>query len=773
MKSFHRIAEKQIKEFFGNEGNLSRTLSRLMSSVSATYVKLERRSASFESTSLQQAKELRVLLQKRVEHSQKEKARSKRLESLNHLVSSVHKNLEKLQAKKGDVDSRITALGRQVKEWKNLFIKIDRARSDLLSLIENSADPIWSIDANYKMVVGNQPCYSFFSVCFDVDLESGFHMVEGLPGPSQRFWQTLYNRGLAGESFVCEYTHIKEGGGVCDYELSVNPLQIKSVCSGVCIFCKDVTKRKANHEALRRAKEKAEAASKTKSEFLATMSHELRTPLNAILGYSEMLLEELDLSEQDGNLRGDVDKIHRAGTHLLHVINDILDLSKMEAGKMELHLEQFILSDLLDEVSMSVERAALDGGNQLFVNCDSDIEEMSSDSTKLRQTLFNLLSNACKFTKKGKISLSASSKLIQGTPWVFIEVSDTGIGMSAEQQKKVFQAFHQAEASTTRQFGGTGLGLAICQKYSQVLGGSLTVTSQQGKGSIFTLALPTNLSLILRDQDISKVSKVVGSSGNWMQRAELSQLTQKYRLEADVQKTLNVLLFSKDKKLLEDLEQFASLKGYRLHCMRKVKGGREFIATIRPLAVLLDRKMVIEEKDWNELMEAKTPFISLEKREAQRVLDIQSVCDYKVYIGDWSQLDRILDKECKRLIEKKVLCFGFSEANRRELSNEISRFSCELLWINNIDLAFEVLVFESPGLVIISWDDDVESSRELMYHARMRYKEVYIQSSRVIGVADQKSVFTSGAKILPDNPKALAELMGFWPAKIKEGVFSS
>ena len=254
---------------------------------------------------------------------------------------------------------------------------------------------------------------------------------------------------------------------------------------------RDAALREANAR-LVESEKAALAATQAKSEFLAKMSHELRTPLNAIIGYSEILQEDAEDAGQEG-FGPDLEKIRAAGKHLLALINDILDLSKIEAGKMELYLEDIAVSALVREVAAMVRPLVEKKRNALAIDCSDDLGVLHADLTKLRQGLFNLLSNAAKFTENGTITLSVRPQTINGAEWVTFRVADTGIGMTPVQMQKLFQEFSQVDASTTRKYGGTGLGLVITQRFCQMMGGDVTVTSAAGEGSAFTLLLPRHV----------------------------------------------------------------------------------------------------------------------------------------------------------------------------------------------------------------------------------------------------------------------------------------
>ncbi len=273
----------------------------------------------------------------------------------------------------------------------------------------------------------------------------------------------------------------------------------------VCV-ASDITQLKHAEQDLREAKQLAEEASLAKSRFLANMSHELRTPLNAVIGYAEMLLEEAAERGITGSAE-EVRKIQLAGKHLLALISDILDLSKIEAGRMDIHLETFDVGDMIDTVLGTVGPMIAKNNNQITVTCPSSIGFIHADLTKIRQILLNLLSNAAKFTERGSIRLSVS-KLLQGTTqFVQFLVADTGIGMTQGQITQLFQAFSQGDSSTSRRYGGTGLGLAITKAFADMLGGSIEVQSKLGAGTAFVVRLP-----FVNPRDLSGSKRSAGLS---------------------------------------------------------------------------------------------------------------------------------------------------------------------------------------------------------------------------------------------------------------------
>ena len=343
----------------------------------------------------------------------------------------------------------------------------------------------------------------------------------------------------------------------------------------------DVTERRRGEGEVAKAKEAAETANRTKSLFLANMSHELRTPLNAILGFSEMLQEEvaeLNLPQ----FSADLAKISAAGKHLLGLINDILDLSKIEAGKMELHLERFEIADLINEVASTIATQARRNGNKLEIVCPPDVGAMVADLSKVRQGLFNLASNAAKFTNGGSIKVEAERQDMDGVDWIVFRVSDTGIGLTPDQIVRLFQPFTQADASTTRKFGGTGLGLSLTRRFCQIMSGDVTVHSVAGEGSVFTIKLPAAVpdpalaSVVVEER--RRTSLAVDASGT-------------YETDSLPAPGTCVLVVDDDPVQRELMQRYLAKEGFTV---RTASGGVEGLRMARqlvPAAITLDVMM--------------------------------------------------------------------------------------------------------------------------------------------------------------------------------------
>jgi len=385
---------------------------------------------------------------------------------------------------------------------------------------------------------------------------------------------------------------------------------------------------------LARARDEALDASRAKSAFLANMSHELRTPLNAIIGYSEMLKEDA-LDAGLGQYAQDLDRISSSGKHLLSLINDILDLSKIESGKMELHLEPFSLRSVLDEALTSITPLMDKNGNRLESDIAPNLGNMDADITKVRQIVLNLLSNAAKFTQNGTVSLKAERYQQYDIDWIRLTVHDTGIGMSEEQRGKLFREFTQGDASTTRKYGGTGLGLAISRRYVEMMGGDIQVSSQPSHGSTFIVRLPAEV--IGPKVDPVKVRFAPCPDGSHKRRKKISR----------------VLVIDDDAFARDLLERFLTREGFYAELAESGKRGLELARAIYPDVIILDVKMP-DMDGWSVLEALKSdadlrdiPVIMLTMTDAKELSLALGAADFLTKPLERSRLIEILLKHVR------------------------------------------------------------------------------------------------------------------------------
>ncbi len=432
-------------------------------------------------------------------------------------------------------------------------------------------------------------------------------------------------------------------------EVSLHNMMDSPAVNGLVANIRDITERRKAAD-LGREKEAAEAANKAKSNFLANMSHELRTPLNAIIGYSEMLQE---LASDDGNEEylGDLKKIHSAGKHLLELINDVLDISKIEAGKMDLYIESLSVDQMIEDVRAVIDPLANKNSNELVIEKSTELGVIRADSTKVRQSLMNLLSNACKFTSNGRVTLQA----VREGAWITFNVIDTGIGMTKEQMGKLFRAFQQADSSTTRKFGGTGLGLAISRHFCRIMNGDITVDSVPGQGTTFTMRIPV---------------EVIARPAEDQTAPELEALAAAQSLPASA---ALVLVIDDDPVVADLMRRTLARDGYRVEYAENGERGLQLARQLRPDAITLD-VMMPGMDGWQVMTRLKSdpeladiPVILLSIVDDRKTGFALGATEYLTKPFDRERLSAVLGRISTQRGSRKALVVDDQEQNREIL----------------------------------------------------------------------------------------------------------
>jgi signal transduction histidine kinase/CheY-like chemotaxis protein len=497
------------------------------------------------------------------------------------------------QLRAGSHDELLVLAMEDVTERRRAEADLEAIETYAQDIVETVREPLLILDASLRVRSANRAFYQTFEVGAEetenqliYELGNGQWDIPAL----RTLLEDIIPQSSVFNDFELEHTFPQIGRRV----MLLNARQLRAGSHGelLMLALEDVTERRRAEEEVAEAQKAAESANRSKSQFLANMSHELRTPLNAILGYSEMLQEEAAEQEIPG-FAVDLERINSAGKHLLALINDILDLSKIEAGKMELFVERFDLAELIDEVASTVQPMVHKNQNVLKVVRTADLGKMRADQMKVRQALYNLLSNAVKFTEGGTITLNADRQLMDGSEWIVFRVVDTGIGLGDEQIDKLFLDFSQADASTTRRFGGTGLGLALTRRFCQMMGGDVSVQSVLGEGSVFTIKIPALMQESASEGAGTRAGAFVASRAGEIPTSGEAQPGTRW-----------VLVIDDDPAPRELLQRYLSEEGFAVRTAANGPEGLLLARTLHPAAITLD-VMMPEMDGWSVLKTLK------------------------------------------------------------------------------------------------------------------------------------------------------------------------
>jgi PAS domain S-box-containing protein len=553
--------------------------------------------------------------------------------------------------------------------------ELRRQKEYFEALVLNSPVAIAIIDLDANVVSWNPAAERLFGY---TQAQAVGRSIDDLVAetPQMRAEVLKYTQQISSDGRVDVVTRrSRKDGTIVDVELLAVPVTVGGEQVGTYAMYHDITE-------LQHARQQAEAANRAKSTFLANMSHELRTPLNAIIGYSEMLQEEAeDLGQQD--LIPDLQKINASGRHLLGLINAVLDLSKIEAGKMDLYLENVDVASMVEDTAAVLHPLVVKNDNELQIHCPDTVGSMWADLTKVRQTVFNLLSNACKFTKEGTIRLDVTREYAAGEDWLTFAVSDTGIGMTREQMGKLFQEFSQADASTTRDYGGTGLGLALSRRLCRMMGGDITVESEVGKGSTFTMRLPAEV----RDPTTEPVRTTVS--------------------QAQAEGASTVLVIDDDVTVRDLLQRFLGKEGFHVVSASGGEEGLRLARELRPDAITLD-VMMPGMDGWAVLSALKAdlhvsdiPVIMLTLIDDMNLGYTLGAADYLTKPINRDRLVSLLEKYQRNHSPCRVLIVEDDPSSRHTLHQILKMEGFEVAEAENGRVALECVVRSRPSVILL------------------------------------------------------------------------
>jgi signal transduction histidine kinase/CheY-like chemotaxis protein len=674
---------------------------------------------------------------------------------LEHAFPAIGRRVMLLNARKlrgGSHDELLVLAMEDVTERRLAETELKAIETYAQDIVDTVREPLLILDPDLRVRSANRAFYHTFEVsCEETENRLIYELGNGQWDiPALR---TLLDDIIPASSAFSDFELEHDFPAIGRRVMLLNARRLQAGHHGelLVLAMEDVTERRRAEEEAARARETAENANRTKSLFLANMSHELRTPLNAILGYSEMLAEEAEERGMD-TFGEDLEKIGSAGKHLLALINDILDLSKIEAGKMELFLETFDLAGMIGEVASTIQPLVRTNANTLNVVLAPELGAMHADQIKVRQGLFNLLSNAVKFTQGGTITVDAGRERMNDRDWIVFRVADTGIGLSPGQMVKLFQDFTQADASTTRKFGGTGLGLALTRRFCQMMGGDVTVHSVAGQGSVFTIKLPAEVREVT-PETLAALGSLDGDGGDGMGALSGGSY---------------VLVIDDDPVQRDLMRRFLGREGFHVLAAAGGEEGLRLARHARPAAITLD-VMMPDMDGWSVLAALKAdpglssiPVIMLTMVDDPERGFLLGASDYATKPVNRGHLTRLLRKYTCGAPPCPVLVVDDDAPTRARMRAMLEKEGWKVSEASDGRAALESMERERPRLVLLDLMmpgmDGFEFADRMRRHPEWRSIPIVVVTSKDLGAADRRRLNGYVETILQkagDSPETL------------------